>query len=102
VQRSIEDDQSLSSTEKEQLIKARVGQGEFRQNVLMAAPRCRITGIENPALLRASHIKPWRFCSTSFERLGGYNGLALAPHADHLFDRGLISFSDKGEVLVSN
>jgi hypothetical protein len=29
------------------------------------------------------------------------NGLLLTPDADHLFDRGIISFEDEGEVLVS-
>ena len=29
------------------------------------------------------------------------NGLLLTPDADHLFDRGFISFKDDGEVMVS-
>jgi hypothetical protein len=33
--------------------------------------------------------------------LHGANGLLLTPSADHLFDRGFISFEDNGEVLVS-
>jgi len=53
-------------------------------------------------LLKASHIKPWRTCETARERLDGMNGLLLTPDADHLFDRGFISFGDEGEVLVSN
>jgi putative restriction endonuclease len=28
-------------------------------------------------------------------------GLPLAPHIDHLFDRGSISFTDHGKVLVA-
>ena len=35
------------------------------------------------------------------ERLDGYNGLLLAPHIDHLFDRGYISFSDDGGQTLS-
>jgi putative restriction endonuclease len=50
--------------------------------------------------LRASHIKPWRV-STDNEKLDGNNGLLLAPHIDHLFDQGYISFTDEGELLVS-
>jgi predicted restriction endonuclease len=51
--------------------------------------------------LRASHIKPWRD-ATNAEKLSGFNGLLLAPHVDHLFDRGWISFSDSGQLLVAN
>jgi hypothetical protein len=53
-------------------------------------------------LLKASHIKPWRSCANNHERLDGYNGLLLAPHVDHLFDRGYISFADDGELWVSS
>jgi hypothetical protein len=31
-----------------------------------------------------------------------FNGLLLAPHIDALFDGGWISFSDEGELLVSD
>lgn len=101
VQQSIENDVSLNSTEKKQLVKARIGQGIFRRNLFAIEPRCRITGIENPSLLLASHIKPWRSCDTSIERLDGHNGLLLTPDADHLFDLGFISFSSSGNVLIS-
>ena len=50
--------------------------------------------------LRASHIKPWRE-SSNVERLDGDNGFLLAPHVDHLFDKGFISFNDQGGLLVS-
>ncbi|HEX3367894.1 HNH endonuclease signature motif containing protein [Phenylobacterium sp.] len=66
-----------------------------------ASPSPPITGITNPTLLIASHIKPWRLCATSNERLDGMNGLLLTPDADLLFDRGFISFKDDGETLVS-
>jgi hypothetical protein len=91
----------LSSTEKEQLIKARRGQGIFRENVQSIETRCRLTGISNPNLLIASHIKPWRSCIDANERLDGNNGLLLTPHVDLLFDRGFISFQDNGGILVS-
>jgi predicted restriction endonuclease len=60
-----------------------------------------LTGISNPTLLIASHIKPWRLCDTAEERLDGMNGLLLTPDADLLFDRGFISLADDGDVLVS-
>jgi predicted restriction endonuclease len=62
--------------------------------------RCRITGVENPAHLVASHCKPWRD-STNEERLNGENGLLLTPSIDHLFDRGFIGFEDSGNLIVS-
>ncbi len=79
---------------------ARRGQGIFRYRVSLLEPSCRLTGVDEPAHLRASHIKPWAE-STPNERLDGNNGLFLAPHVDHLFDRGLISFRDNGMLLTS-
>ena len=88
-------------TEKEQLIIARRGQGIFRENVLRVEPRCRVTGVTDIPHLRASHMKPWSDCSNG-ERLSENNGLMLAPHVDHLFDQGYISFSDVGDILISS
>lgn len=90
----------LSSTEKEALILSRRGQGTFRERVLEAEPECRVTKITDPDHLRASHIKPWSVSSNS-QRLSANNGLMLAPHVDHLFDNGFISFKDNGDLLVS-
>jgi hypothetical protein len=61
--------------------------------------RCRITGVENPAHLVASHW-PWRD-ATNDERLDGENGLLLTPSIDHLFDRGFIGFENNGRLIVS-
>jgi hypothetical protein len=40
-------------------------------------------------------IRCWRDANND-ERLDGENGLLLMPNADHLFDRGFISFEDNG------
>lgn len=101
VERQIKEDRSLDDTVKKSVILARRGQGKFRANVEMVERACRLTGVTNPSLLIASHIKPWRLCVSAQERLDGMNGLLLTPDADHLFDRGFISFNDGGEVLVS-
>lgn len=101
VERQLTLSPALSATEKEQVIKARRGQGLFRQNVLQYEQSCRITGVTTKNLLIASHIKPWRSCETSHERLDGNNGFLLTPHVDLMFDRGLISFNDDGSLLVS-
>lgn len=98
----IETDSNLSATEKIDLKKSRRGQGSFRRSLLHLQDACRVTGIRNSALLIASHIKPWRSCKSSFERLDGYNGLLLSPDVDYLFDKGLISFENSGEILLSS
>jgi len=96
----IESNPDLSPTDREALVLARKGQGIFRQRVQTIETRCRITGVDRPEHLRASHCKPWRD-SDNVERLDGENGLLLTPSIDHLFDRGFISFRDDGRLLVS-
>ena len=87
--------------EKIQMVKARRGQGIFRANVRLVEKSCRVTGVSNKKHLRASHIKPWSK-SDDKEKISGYNGLLLAPHVDHLFDRGFITFDPIGNLLVSS
>ena len=87
-------------TEIETLIKARLGQGSFRQNVLEQYPSCPLTGLDIQPLLIASHIKPWSVCNNN-ERLDPFNGLMLAPHIDALFDKGLITFEADGTIKIS-
>lgn len=94
-------DPNLSNTEKQQLVKARVGQGAFRESLIRMWGRCGITGCGYVDILRSSHIKPWRD-ATNEERLDTFNGLLLSPNIDALFDRGLISFTDHGELLISS
>lgn len=100
LQTKIELDEALAETTKAALIQARRGQGRFKQNVSRFERACRLTHVDNPTHLVASHIKPWRE-SNNEERLAGVNGLLLTPSIDHLFDRGFISFSDEGDVLIS-
>jgi hypothetical protein len=88
------------STTRHALISARVGQGLFKERVFNLEKSCRITSVDNPTHLIGSHIKPWRE-SNNEERLHGANGLLLTPTADHLFDRGFISFEDNGDVIIS-
>lgn len=101
IETRIRSDLTLDDTIRNATIQARRGQGLFRSNVQQVERACRLTGIRNPALLIASHIKPWRSCETADERLDGTNGLLLTPDADLLFDRGFISFEDSGDVRVS-
>lgn len=99
--RRIKTDPSLDNTLRQTLINARRGQGLFRERVMQREKYCRVTKVDRPIHLRASHCKPWRDCVTNEERLDGENGLFLTPSVDHLFDRGFISFQDDGELIVS-
>jgi putative restriction endonuclease len=90
----------IPETTRHALIVARQGQGLFKERVAEVEHACRITKVDNPSHLIASHIKPWRFSSND-ERLEGSNGLLLTPSIDHLFDRGFISFEDGGELLLA-
>jgi HNH endonuclease len=90
----------MRATEKRQLILARRGHGLFCANLLRIEKKCRVTGVSSRQHLRASHIKPW-VDSSSSEKLDGNNGLLLAPHIDHLFDRGYLTFFDDGTVRIA-
>lgn len=91
---------TLAVTEQEQIVVSRLGQGDFRRNVIRLWGSCSVTGLQTVSLLRASHIKPWKD-SNNKERLTPYNGFLLIPDYDFLFDRGYISFKNNGSVLVS-
>ena len=90
-----------SSTERDALTRARLGQGLFRNRVAELEPACRVTGLKRQQFLVASHIKPWRDCD-NVERLSGANGLLLSPHVDKLFDRHWISFDSDGQLLCEH
>jgi hypothetical protein len=98
---AILDASGIDRTERDLLVKARVGQGRFRQNLLdYWRCACPVTGCNDYRVLVASHIKRW--CdSDNRERLDPFNGLLLTPNMDRLFDMHLISFGDDGRLLVS-
>jgi len=98
----IESQKSTNQTTRKALIDARLGQGKFREDLMrLWDSACAVTGCTVPEVLRASHVKPWRKCSNK-ERLDSQNGLLLGANLDALFDDGLISFEDDGEMLVSD
>ncbi|MBB1306723.1 HNH endonuclease [Pseudoalteromonas sp. SR43-5] len=87
---------------KEVAAKARVGQGKFRQNVMaLWNDTCAVTGLDIKMLLTASHILPWQL-SNPHQKVDKFNGLALSPNIDKLFDKGFISFDEKGDILIKN
>lgn len=97
---NVQDYLNLSESERDALIKARVGQGQFRQSLIDYWSSCAVTGCLEERLLRASHIKPWAQ-ATLTERLSLYNGLLLSPALDACFDAGYVSFDEDGKILIS-
>lgn len=89
-----------SEKDREAIIKARIGQGEFRNRLIRYWGGCSVTGCDCLELLVASHIKPWRDCIGK-EATDQMNGLLLLPNLDRTFDRGLITFDDMGRIMLS-
>jgi putative restriction endonuclease len=89
-----------NETEKINLTKARIGQGEYRRKLLGLCPFCPITLISDDRLLIASHIKPWAM-SNDFEKTDPMNGFMLTPTFDLLFDRGFLSFTNDQKTILS-
>jgi hypothetical protein len=100
VETQISCDTAITDTDREALIRARRGQGLFRDRVSRIERACRVTKVDRSEHLIASHIQPWRDSSHE-ARLDGENGLLLTPTVDHLFDKGFISFEDLGRVIIS-
>lgn len=94
-------DDEISTTERQALIQARKGQGKFRQDLISRWQGCAVNGSTTNAALRASHIKPWRD-STDRQRLDVENGILLSATLDALFDSGLITFSNTGQLIISS
>ena len=90
------------TTEAQRLVVHRIGQDIFRASLLEYwKGRCPLTKISDPALLRASHIVPWRVCETDAQRLDVHNGFLLSALWDAAFDQGLVTFSDEGTPVFS-
>jgi len=91
-----------AETEVMHMATRRIGQDVFRRMLLQYwNQRCPTSGISDPRLLRASHIKPWDVCE-NHERLSPFNGILLSANLDAAFDAGLISFSNGGALLRSD
>lgn len=95
-------DEDINDTETSTVVKIRKGQNKFRKKLLKTLQnQCPITKINDKRLLIASHIKPWALSNNS-ERLDINNGFILSAMIDRLFDEGLITFSFKKEIIISN
>lgn len=95
-----EDELPREGLERERLVRQRVNQYFFRAAVFTAyGSRCCITGLSFPALLVASHIRPW--AKDKSNRVNPRNGLCLNALHDRAFDRGLLTISSKLKIEVS-
>lgn len=86
--------------EKEITVKARVNQSFFRSMILSSYNmKCSITGLSEPTLLSACHIKPWKIDTQN--RINPQNGICLTQLHHTAFDNGLISITPDYQVKVS-
>ena len=78
----------------------RIGQQFFRNAVLANFDNtCSVTGLAEPRVLVASHIRPWSVDRQN--RLNPSNGLCLSATFDRAFDAGLVTVSAKLTCEVS-
>jgi putative restriction endonuclease len=86
--------------ERESTIKVRVNQSFFRTTILASYNyKCCITGINQPELLIAGHIKPWSLDEKN--RLNPRNGLAMNNLHDKAFENGLFTITPDYRILIS-
>lgn len=91
----------IKETEAETKRKIRIGQERFKKALVpLWKNHCALCNVKLPALLRASHSKPWRDCSNE-ERLNPYNGVLLCCNHDALYDGGYITFDETGKIQIS-
>lgn len=99
--KKIEKNEKINEMERETIIKSRIGQSKYRKSLINKYKRCLVCGISDEKFLIASHIKPWSE-SEANEKLDINNGLLLCVHHDALFDKNLISFTDTGDIVISD
>jgi putative restriction endonuclease len=98
---NINNRKGITGTERKNYVLSRIGQGVYRKQLIDYWKSCSVKGIKEQSLLIASHIKPWKI-SDNYERLDVYNGFLLTPNLDKVFDLGLISFNNEGEIVISD
>lgn len=94
-------DLSEEGKTRDQLVKVRVNQSFFRRSILASYNNtCCITGIRQPELLIAGHIRPWGIDEKN--RLNPRNGIAINALHDKAFETGLITITTDLKVKVSS
>jgi 5-methylcytosine-specific restriction protein A len=91
-----------SITERSGLVTSRVGQGAYRKRIIHRWEyKCAVTSFNKLEILIASHIVPWAE-ATDTERLDVHNGILLSPTYDALFDKHLLTFDEKGKIVLTD
>ena len=87
--------------EREQIIRARVNQSFFRSSILASYNfTCCITGINQPELLIAGHIRPWGIDEKN--RMNPRNGIAINALHDKAFEAGFITITPEYVIKISS
>lgn len=85
---------------RDAVVKARVNQSFFRSSILASYNNtCCITGISQPELLIAGHIKSWS--EDEKNRLNPRNGIAINALHDKAFECGLITITPDFKIKIS-
>lgn len=92
---------NLSPTEKEQLVKSRIGHSKLKKLLINKDCKCIICGLNDERFLIASHIQRWSV-SDDNERRDINNVFLLCPDHDWLFDKFYISLDDDGNILLAD
>lgn len=98
--RSIEPYKYLKEFESNNEIKPKET-GSLRKRLLERYNSCIICGISNDKLTIVSHLKPKK--NSTKEEINDINNvLLLCRNHDGLIDKGLITFDDDGDIIISN
>lgn len=97
---TVHDPSSKDGKDRLRATKTRIGQHAFREVILeIYQNRCCLTGLDLPAVNRASHIIGW--AEGPKTRMDPRNGLCLSATYDAAFDRKLITFDDDYRLVLS-
>lgn len=87
--------------ERERMVRVRVNQSFFRKTVLAAYDNtCCITGLRQPEMLIAGHIRPWGVDVAN--RMNPHNGVAINALHDRAFELGFITITPEYKIRVSS
>jgi putative restriction endonuclease len=93
--------ESMEGLDKERMVKTRINQSFFRKTILASYNfKCCITGISNPKLLVAGHIRPWNIDSKN--RMNPQNGLCMNPLHDRAFELGYLTITEDFIIQISS
>lgn len=95
-----EEELPRAGEDRERMVRVRVNQGFFRKTILASYNNtCCITGLQQPELLVASHIRRW--ADDKANRMNPSNGLALNALHDRAYEAGLITITPEYRVKLS-